>query len=91
MGYLFDLKPSPFSGILFMRLLRFDLSGSIDASFGLTQDQIDATAPKWEELRERMLAPDDNDDADDAGFLSLPEQQLVACEVHPRFAAASAP
>lgn len=41
-----------------MKLLRFDPSGSINAEFGITNDQLTALYPKLVELREEMVEVD---------------------------------
>lgn len=73
-----------------MSLLRFDPSGSINAEFGITQDQIDSLAGKLGDLRTEMVDTDhaqyDSGDIPsekqplDARFFWLPEETLAAYE-----------
>jgi glucose-6-phosphate isomerase len=73
-----------------MSLLRFDPSGSINADFGITQDQIDGLAGKLTSLRSEMVETDraqyESGDIPaqkqplDARFFWLPEEQLAAYE-----------
>ena len=73
-----------------MTLLRFDPSGAIDDSFGITQSQIDGLADELTKLRTEMVETDrsqyDRDEVPaakqplDARFFWLPEEQLAAYE-----------
>lgn len=73
-----------------MSLLRFDPSGSINAEFGITQDQIDSLAGRLGDLRKEMVDTDhaqyDSGDIPaekqplDARFFWLPEETLAAYE-----------
>ena len=77
-------------GNLNMSLLRFDPSGSINADYGITQDQIDGSADQLTSLRSEMVETDrlqyDSGSIPaekqplDARFFWLPEEQLAAYE-----------
>jgi glucose-6-phosphate isomerase len=73
-----------------MSLLRFDPTGSINADFGITQDQLDGLTDQLLSLRTEMVETDQQqyDSGDipaekqplDARFFWLPEEQLAAYE-----------
>lgn len=73
-----------------MSLLRFDASGSIDAKFGITQEQIDSLSDQLSDLRTEMVDVDPKQYASgdipsdkqplDARFFWLPEELLANYE-----------
>lgn len=73
-----------------MTLLRFDPSGSINADFGITQDQLAGLGDQLSSLRTEMVETDpqqydsgdipENKQPLDARFFWLPEEQLGAYE-----------
>ena len=73
-----------------MSLLRFDPSGSIDADFGITRNQLDGLAETLDSLRQEVVVSDrqqfesgiipDKKQPLDARFFWLPEEQLAAYE-----------
>ncbi len=73
-----------------MSLLRFDATGSINADYGITQNQVDSLADELGRLRKEMVETDPKQYASgevpadkqplDARFFWLPEEQLAAYE-----------
>lgn len=58
-----------------MRLLRFDAGGAINADYGITSEQLRASYPRLESLRQELMEVD-------AGFYRLPQRQLEQYRLH---------